>query len=151
MPAVLTPVGDALAAVLAGITLTPPVTVEWAADRRWAPTRIGSTPAIVINVPTVRRTGLDEGEREIGSEDWLLTFGVDVYVDLKLPARDQQRAIDVVEAVIAAVDANHTLGDPTIDDTKVTAAEPAQDLSDEARPLLTYDLTVEVWKRVPAP
>lgn len=146
---ILTPVADALADVLAGINLTPAINLVWGDDRRWAPAMIGSTPAVVINVPSVRRTGLDEPERELGSDDWIITFGVDLYVDLAVPDRDQQRAVELLEAVTAAIDANRTLGMATIDDTKVVSAEPSQDLSDEARPLLTYDLEVQVWKRVP--
>lgn len=148
---ILTPVANALAAILATIDLTPQVNVVWGTsdEKRWAPAMIAATPAVVINVPSVRRTGLDEPERELGSDDWLLTFALDLYVDLKVPGRDQQRAVELLEAVTAAIDANPTLGLPTIDDTKVVSAEPAQDLSDEARPLLTYDLEVQVWKRVP--
>jgi hypothetical protein len=140
---VITPVADALATVLNGIAFTPALKVY-----RWAPRRLDNVPAAVINVPAVRRVALDEGERELGSDDWFLTFTLDLHIDLKVPDRDQQRAVELLEAVIAAVDANPTLGIATIDDTKVVAGEPTYDLSEEARPLLTYDCEVQVWKRV---
>jgi len=152
---VITPVGDALAALLQTITFTPTLHVHWdtANDTRWAPSRLRDVPAVTIDIPTVRRTALDEGERELGSDDWLLTFPVSLYVDLKVAGRDQQRAVELLEAVIAAIDANRTLGIPTIDDTKLVAGEPSLTSfsSDQARPLVEYECEVQVWKRVPYP
>jgi hypothetical protein len=97
----------------------------------------------------VRRTGIDEPEEQLGSDDWTLTFPVELLVDLAVAERDQLRIVDLLEAVVAAVDANPSLGFPIVDDSKVVAAVPAFDLTEEARPLLTYDLEVQVLVRVP--
>jgi hypothetical protein len=141
---VIQPTADALKAVIAAVTFTPAVTVY-----RWAPAHLGNVPAVVIDVPTLRRHDLDAAERELGSDDWFMTFPVSLHVDLKVPDRDQARIVELLEAVIAAIDANRTLGIATVDDTKVITGSPIQDLSDEQRPLLTYDCEVEVWRRVP--
>jgi hypothetical protein len=141
---VITPLAQALSALLQGIDFQPAVTAYWP-----APSSAIKPPAAVIDIPEVRRTGIDEPEEQLGSDDWTLTFPVELLVDLAVAERDQLRIVDLLEAVVAAVDANPSLGFPIVDDSKVVAAVPAFDLTEEARPLLTYDLEVQVLVRVP--
>jgi hypothetical protein len=142
---VITPVADRLKAVLEGLAVTPVVTAY-----RWTPPRLGGTgPFGVVELPRIERTGVDEPERELGSDDWLITYPVVLYVDLKDPDRDQERAVELLEAFTAALDENPSMGDATIDDTKVTAGDPSVDLIGESRPMLAYECEVQVLKRVP--
>jgi hypothetical protein len=147
MPApstVIVPLADALHALLEGLDFQPTVKAY-----RWAPSMVGDVPAAVIDIPEVRRTGVDEPEEQLGSDDWTLTYPVELLVDLAVAETAQTRAVELLEAFIAAVDANPSLGFPIVDDSKVTAGTPSFDLSDQARPLLTYDCEVEVLVRVP--
>jgi hypothetical protein len=147
MPApstVIVPLADALKALLEGLDFAPAVKAY-----RWAPSMVATVPAAVIDIPEVRRTGIDEPEEQLGSDDWTLTFPVELLVDLAVADRDQTRVVELLEAFIAAVDANPSLGFPIVDDSKVVAGTPGYDLSEEARPLLTYDCEVQVLVRVP--
>jgi hypothetical protein len=137
MPApstVIVPLADALKQMLEGLDFAPAVKAY-----RWAPSMVATVPAAVIDIPEVRRTGIDEPEEQLGSDDWTLTFPVELLVDLAVADRDQTRVVELLEAFIAAVDANPSLGFPIVDDSKVVAGTPSFDLSEEARPLLTYD------------
>jgi hypothetical protein len=147
MPApstVIVPLADALKQMLEGLDFAPAVKAY-----RWAPSMVATVPAAVIDIPEVRRTGIDEPEEQLGSDDWTLTFPVELLVDLAVADRDQTRVVELLEAFIAAVDANPSLGFPIVEDSKVVAGTPGYDLSEEARPLLTYDCEVQVLVRVP--
>lgn len=148
----LQPVADKLAGLIAGIATTPPFNVPRNTDgtNAWAPRALGGTgPWAVIEIPDVDRTPLDQGERELGSDDWFLTYDVTLYFDFKVLDRDQARAVTLLEAFIVAVDTTPSLGIAQIDDTKVVKATKAYDLSNESRPLLAYECEVQVWIRRP--
>jgi hypothetical protein len=80
MPApstVIVPLADALKQMLEGLDFAPAVKAY-----RWAPSMVATVPAAVIDIPEVRRTGIDEPEEQLGSDDWTLTFPVELLVDL---------------------------------------------------------------------
>lgn len=148
----LQPVADQLAAVIEGLNTTPAFNVPRTTDgmNAWAPKALGGPgPWAVIEIPDVTRTPLDQAEITLGVEDWYLTYDVTLYFDFKVLERDQIRAVDLLEAVIAGIDDSDGLGIDQIGDVKVTRATKAYDLSDDQRPLLAYECEVQVWFRRP--
>jgi len=102
-------------------------------------------PAGVVELPTVDRRAENS---QLGSEDWDMEFPVVLYFDLSEAESSQELAAEQVEAFIAAVDANPSLGSATIvDDAVVTSAVPSFDL-DGARPMVVYTCTLELTKLV---
>ncbi len=102
-------------------------------------------PAGVVELPTVSRV---QENSQLGSEDWMMDFPVVLYFDLSDAAFSQEQAAEMVEAFIAAVDANPSLGSPTIvDDAVVTSATPSFE-TDTARPMVAYTCTLELNKLV---
>jgi hypothetical protein len=80
MPApstVIVPLADALKTLLEGLDFAPAVKAY-----RWAPSQLATGTAAVIDIPEVRRTGVDEPEEQLGSDDWTITFPVELLVDL---------------------------------------------------------------------
>jgi hypothetical protein len=148
--AVITPIADRLKALLAGLDVTPPVTAY-----RWTPQRLGGTgPFAVVELPRVERSQVNDPEEELGNDDWVITYPVVLYVDLKDPDRDQERIVELLEAFTAAVDDNRGLkvdddDDATIIDTRVVTSDPSVDLIGESRPVLAYECEVAVFKHVP--
>jgi hypothetical protein len=152
---VITGVADRLKTVIAALDVTPPVSAY-----RWTPQRLtGTGPFAVIELPRVERTSLNDPEEQLGSDDWIISYPVVLYVDLKDPDRDQNRLVDLLEAMTSAIDDNVVLADPNdpgdvngdvqIMDVKVTAADPSVDQLPDARSLLAYECEVQVFKHVP--
>ncbi len=105
-------------------------------------------PAITVGLPRGSRSGLDAGERELGSDDWLPEFTVSIYVDLDQDVKAQEQAVELLELYVAAVDDDPSLGIATVDDAKVVRWEDFVQQTAK-RALYGYELTVAVWRRVP--
>jgi len=144
------PVADAIASVLAG--LAPELwTPADAGTCKWSPRDLDSVPAVVVEVPTIRRPEPDEQDLiGLGSNGWVLEFPVTFYFDLSEASYAQTEAVAYVDAAILAIDANRGLGIPTVIDTAMVAAEPTV-VEDRARPLMAYECQVHVLKAVPIP
>lgn len=132
----IAPVATALATVLA--------TVDDLTVHTWQPAAI-SPPCAVIEPPTVRRRGLEEAESQLGSNDWLIDVPVTLYFDLRVAGPAQAGAVDYLDQVIQAIDANQGLGLDGVIEAKVTQAEPVFVL-DTNRTLFSYECTVEVLR-----
>lgn len=137
------PVAQALKALLEGLDVDPGVKAYWPAPKLMD----GTGPWAVVELPRLRRTGTDEAETELGSDDWYLSFPVILYVALSDAKRDQARLLDLLEAAIKAIDDNPSLGIVTVDDTSLIAGDPFFDLTEQARPLIAYECELEVWRR----
>lgn len=105
-------------------------------------------PAAVVELPTVER---EAGGSQVGGVDWTFSFPVVLYFPLDEASSDQESAAAYVEAVIAAVDDNPSLSDPTIIDggAVITSAAPDFDL-DSQRAMVVYECTLEFTKYVPS-
>jgi hypothetical protein len=111
---------------------------------------LGRLPALVVGLPTLRRTGVEGSESEVGRDDYRITFPVNVYVDLNNAPRAAEDAVVLLEQLVAVIDDPDTWDpDPAVIDFKLTVAEPVEIL-DEARPLLSYECRVELLKLVAA-
>lgn len=114
----------------------------------WEPREFDTVPAAAVGPPSVRRAGLDEGERELGSDDWYLDYPVSLYFDLDEAAKAQGQMAEALEAFVKAVDTDPSLGSALIDDCKVTSAEPFVE-DGRQRTLCGYLCTVAVLRRNP--
>lgn len=115
---------------------------------KWSMPSGVNLPAAIVGRPDIRRTAIDEPESQLGSRDWAMSFLISIFVDLSKATTSQAASVDYAEAFIVAVDANPSLGDPTIaDDAKVTSAEPDFEL-EGTRPMVTYYCTLELTKLV---
>jgi hypothetical protein len=116
---------------------------------QWGPKKFrGPGPWAVVQLPAIDRTGLEEPESQVGTEDWDLEFPVVFYFELTgAPEFVQEQAIAVIEAFIAAVDSDPLLSSAEIpagqiEEAKVTAAGPPELDVDQQRPLLVYPCDV---------
>lgn len=140
---IIQPTADALAATLAAADLTVALKTY-----RWTVRDLDRVPAAVIELPDLDRNARDEPERELGSNDWGMIFPVTLYFDLSEPVAAQEQAAETVEKVIAAIDADYTLGG-VVENSKIVSAEPSYDYTDQARPLLAYACEAHVIRHVP--
>jgi hypothetical protein len=107
---------------------------------------MGAAGAAEIEIPDLGRTGVEERESQLGFYDWDLEFPVTIWVNLTQGARAQQRLVAVVEAWIAAVDADPTLGGLVLE-AKVTSAKRQYQLA--KRPLVGFETTLAALRLVP--
>jgi len=78
---------------------------------RWDPQSGGmSGPSVVVFLPAMTRRELDSGESELLSCDRIYKFPISLYVDHGKPQSTQDRVADLVDELIAVIDANPTLG-----------------------------------------
>jgi hypothetical protein len=141
---VVQPIADSIAAIIDALTFDPPVK----AYATPPPMLEGHGPFAVVEFPTLHRRQLNDGETEIGSNDWFPTYPVVLYVDLKVARRDSERVIALVEQFVLAIDANPGLNNDTVDDSVVTTSDPFIYVENK-RPFLAYECEVQVYKRVP--
>lgn len=137
--AMVDPVLEAVKGLLEGLDLGYQLTVQKFAQGNVIP------PAAVIEVPTLRRKGIEEAESQMQGNDWFIDVPVTLYFDLRRAGDDQARALEAVEAFIQVIDANQGLGVAGVIEAKLTQAEPAFVL-DQQRTLFSYECTVEVLR-----
>lgn len=133
------PVADALQAKLAAIALQGATVKAYT----WAPASLDRVPAAVIEAPEVSRRDIEGAESQLGSNDWLLTFPVTLYVLLDEPVAAQTAAVDGLEQFVQAVDADAGLGIAGVIESRVVTGEPAV-IDDQQRALYAYECRVEV-------
>lgn len=110
---------------------------------------LDSLPAVTISGPvSIIRTEPDEAESQLGSDDWRMTFVLRIYVAQDDPetAEDDMRAI--LGQVIAAIDADRTLGGEAEIDASLTNGDvsPAETASE--RQLLVFTGDLQVWSLI---
>lgn len=77
----------------------------------YEPRDLDSLPALTIDGPTdFNRTEPDEPESQLGSNDWRLTYLVRIYVACDDPETASTESRAILGQVIAAIDADRTLG-----------------------------------------
>lgn len=140
MPSTLIdPIGAALQGKVAALTVQ-----GQAAKGYWpAPASLDKVPAGVVEPPEASRRDIDASESALGSNDWLLTFPVTLYVLLDEAESAQDAAVDFVEAFIKAVDADQGLGVAGVIEARVVSSEPVV-IEDQARALYSYECRCEV-------
>lgn len=134
---ILDPVAEAIKNVAATVTGLNAV--------KWTPKDV-NPPTAVVGIPRGHRSGVDEAEQQLGSEDWYLTYTVALFFDLSEAQFSQAQAVETLEAFISAIDDNPSLTG-TVLDAKVTNFEP-EVVTEANRPLLSYSVDVEVLKLV---
>lgn len=142
---IVIPTADRIVTVLEGLALTPAFKAY-----RWAPGAAGMSklPAAVVELPTVARGEELDRRSQLGAEGWEMSFPVSLYFDLREAQAAADRAAEYVEAFIVAVDAAAlSVADPTIVESFVADSEPVV-VPDEARPMLRYECTLELFKVV---
>lgn len=146
MPDAIQPIADAIAELARTIGLTVP-------DDTWTVGHV-HPPAAEIELPDVRRTAPEESESQLGWDDWDLDFPVTIWVDLTKPTEAQKRLKNYLEAFIAAVDADRSLGlstNPQVVDSSVLSAERVYAVGEgRSRALVGYETVVAVQALVPS-
>lgn len=130
---VVDPIAGALCARAEGVELKP---------YKWAPTDI-KPPCVVLELPAIRRTGVDQREDHLGQTDWTLSFPTIFYFALDNPATAQPKALEFVESFIFAIDADNGLGGLCQEAKVVEVAEP-EFVEDQANAPLRWPARVEV-------
>ena len=127
-------VADAIAAAISGLT---PSTYA----HRWDPAFAGidRVPAGIVLPP--ERIDAMANRAQLGSRDWRVDWPVLLYVDCARLPSAQTRAMETVEALIAAIDADDTLGGEVEQARVISAA--AIDIDESAgRALLEVEATI---------
>lgn len=145
---IVEPTADLLAALAETVEVTLSTGVQPLKGYTWEPREFDRVPAAAVGPPSLRRSGLDEGERELGSDDWTMDYSVGLYFDLDEAGKAQGLMVEALEAFTKAIDDDPSLGSALIDDCKVTNAEPFVE-DGRGRPLCGYLVTVSVMRRNP--
>lgn len=112
----------------------------------YEPRDLDTLPAVTIEGPVeMRRSEPDEGESQLGSDDWRMAFTVRLYVN----AEDRETAATDSRAllgqVIAAIDADRDLGGEAEIDSSLSRGELGYTPEDATRQMAIYDCTLDVW------
>lgn len=137
----LTTTRDAIATVLDTVTGLKVYATE--------PRDFDELPAAAIGLPSVRRTGADEREQELGRYDWVQEWPITLAVRMDDPSTGQTDALQLLAQVIGAFDDDSTLGNTSgVQDAKVVEAEPAFTEADTNRQMVLYTLQLDVLQLV---
>jgi hypothetical protein len=131
-------IGSELADAL-GATLEQ---VDGLRQHKWDPQSKGvKTPAVVIDLPDIDRRRADEKESELLGTDRTYRFPVTAFFDATGGTAAQERASNMVDAMIDAVDADPTLGGPggtvfRVEDAVLTSFSPQLYESQKGTPVI---------------
>jgi len=114
----------------------------------WPPRELDKVPAAVVELPVITRTGVDQAEDHLGQTDWTLTYPVIFYFDLAKAEVDADKAADVVEAFVLAIDADQSLGGLCQEAKVIAVEEPEFGVEINSRTLIRWPTRVEVLKFV---
>lgn len=145
---IIEPTADLLAALAETVSVTMSNGTKALKGYTYEPATFDEVPAAAVGVPVVRRSALDDSERELGSDDWIMEYPVGLYFDLDEARKSQGQMVEALEAFTKAIDANPSLGSALIDDCTLTSAEPFVEDARQ-RTLCGYLCTVSVWRRNP--
>lgn len=96
---------------------------------------VDSLPAVSIRMSSFSRRGLDDGEIEIGTTFWDLTYSVRIFVALDDDDGGQADMQAVLARVLDAFDDAPTLGLPAaVDDAVLTSGEQSFQIPDQDTP-----------------
>lgn len=112
----------------------------------------GSTGGVAVTIlgpMTMRRGAPDTAEPQLGSDLWDSTWLIHLYVQLDDPKTAQEDMRRVVGQMIAAVDANQTLGlAGTLDGVIEEVQQPEFTTTEAGRQLARYPCTFSIWSLV---
>jgi hypothetical protein len=134
------PVAQAICNIIDGLSLTSSLT-----SFKWGRIDLDSIPAGVVAMPLFRRTAVEEAESQLGADDWNISYPVLLVADLNEAVANQAQVVDMVEAFVKAIDADYSLAG-TVKEAKVTEGEPYVQQDKGSRPLIGYELVVDVLK-----
>ena len=103
-----------------------------------------SVPAAVVQIPKIRRTGIEEAESQLGRLDLNLRFEVFFVFDASDVTYTMPQSVATVAAFIDAIDGDITLSG-SAEEAKVTEADPRNvETAGGNRPLFGYACSVDV-------
>lgn len=115
----------------------------------YEPRDLDTLPALTIDGPVAfERVQPDEAESQLGSDDWNLTYTVRLYTALDDPETETRAMRAVLGQVIAAFDADRSLGGEAEIDS-VLADGTREVIEDEnQRAMAVYACSLRVWALV---
>lgn len=109
---------------------------------KWAPTDI-KPPCLVVELPSLKRTPVDQKEDHLGATDWYLDYPAIFYFALDNPDTAQPKAVDIIEAFVLAIDADNGLGG-ICQEAKVVEVMDAEMVDDQPNAVIRWPTRVEV-------
>lgn len=142
---IIEPIADTIKEVIDGIPLTPPFK-----SYVWDRLEIDSLPAAVISPPSIRRTGIEDPESQLGSDDWAFEFTVWLCFDVSEVVFSQTQMVEYTEAFIDAIDNNQGLNNKVLEAKTVSMnyLGIAQFSEKSTRKVLAYECEIDVLKLV---
>lgn len=110
---------------------------------------LDSLPAVTLNGPvSFTRADPDEPESQLGSADWRMTFDLMLYVALDDPETAATEYRSVLGQVIAAIDADATLGGTALIGASVADGALEYAEQEGGRQMAIYRCSLNVWALV---
>ncbi|MBA3689783.1 MAG: hypothetical protein H0W82_00020 [Actinobacteria bacterium] len=114
----------------------------------YEPRDLDSRPAVTVDGPTaITRREPDFGESQLGSDDWHLTYTLRIYTDLDDPEGAARQSRAILGQVIAAIDADETLGG-IADLGAAFAHATREEVAEGDRQMWVYSGDLMVWALV---
>lgn len=142
---IIRPIAEVIADLVNGLDVSANLTAH-----TWEPMKGQlEPPCILIEIPEIKQVGIEEQDYEMGSHAWVMTYMLAICFDLDKFPDCADDLVDVTEALLGAVNDDHTLGYTTnniyaIQEAHITNVErPAQQV-DVARPLLITECELEL-------
>jgi hypothetical protein len=107
-----------------------------------------SPPCITIGACDFERSGVEEPDSQLGSDDWILTYAITLYVALFEPEKGFADAREFVGRAIAAIDADQKLGGEVLE-AKLTSGDMGFNDEDAQRRLVVVECELEALALMP--
>lgn len=113
------------------------------------PRDLDTLPAVTIDGPTsFRRVAPEESESQLGATDWHLGYTLRVYIADDDPSTATGEIRTVVGQVVAAIDADETLGGAAALGARVAAGQQVYTDDPERRQMVVMECQLEAWALV---
>jgi hypothetical protein len=107
-----------------------------------------SPPCITIGNCDFERSGVEEPESQLGSDDWLLTWAVTLYAPLHEPKKGFSDVRRLIGQAIRAIDADQKLGGEVLE-AKLTTGDSGFNDEDMNRRLFVVECDLETLALMP--
>jgi hypothetical protein len=112
----------------------------------YEPRDVDTRPAVSVDGPTaIVRREPEQPESQLGSNDWHLAFTLRIYTHLDDPEEGARESRAILGQVIAAIDADETLGGTA--DLGAAIANATREVYESANGVqsLLYEADLQVW------
>lgn len=116
----------------------------------YEPRDLDTLPAVTVDGPTaIQRHEPEQPESQLGSDDWHMAFTLRIYTHLDDPRDGARESRAILGQVIAAIDADETLGGSADLGASIANATREPMTDENGRQMWMYEADLQVWSLVP--